>query len=182
MANRSKSSTENDKFFKKHENVGKAILNDMNTQLDAFRACWYPGKKFREVVDLTNMGCLPFSMEASKPYIIDSFHSKLKEINQKMIKIIKPFGKRFMKNLVNEILSYWILSFNSSTEIDESVSARLGTIIEIVSESGLHPIEFLQSLSKTNLIKSIEKKNSGLRKKLMRGSKQPIEIGKRYFG
>jgi hypothetical protein len=109
---------EEEKFFKKHEDVGKAILNDLSQMLDAFIACWYPSKKFKDCVKLTNRGCHKLDINQLKGYVIDSYKDKIKEIDFKIVKILRPFGARFMANLGSELLNYWTQAFGNRQRLD----------------------------------------------------------------
>lgn len=160
-----------DKFFKKHEDVGKAIINDMSIQLDAFSSCWSQGKKYGKIADFGLGGCPLFSFESIKEYTAFSYNDRTTEINEKIVNIIRPFGKRFMSNLVAEFLQYWIIAY----EKPESAH-KLRIIIEIISESKLNPVEFLASLSSIEAVKQISKENTGIRKKLNKGKKVELRI------
>jgi hypothetical protein len=117
-------------FFKNHEDVGRAILNDLSTQLDAFSTCWSMDVDFDKCVDFNDVGCKAYDMEAMKAYInkIDTEH--MPKINNKIIKIIRPFGKRFMKKLMDELLKYWILCFDKcKVEVNPKATKGLRTIV-----------------------------------------------------
>ena len=134
---------QDEKFFKKHEDVGKAILNDMNLQLNAFRACWSPGEDFNIIQDLSDSGCLYFSIDKIKAYCIENYtNSSISEINERVVNIIRPFGKRFMKNLISEFINYWIIAYQGSPKRDQ-VTSKLQNIIEIISECKFNTIDFL---------------------------------------
>lgn len=175
---RSKKQEADESFFKNNEDVGKSILNEMGTQLDAFSFCWDRTHAYNEVVNFTSRGCNPFEMDDLKAYVVDSFSARLSEINTKIIQIIRPFAKRFTKNLITELLQYWLISFREepSSEKNGYSTMRLRDLIEIISESQLNPAEFLKALAKTDIVSAIEKNNSGLRKKVSKNKKVEMSL------
>jgi hypothetical protein len=117
-------------FFKNHEDVGRAILNDLSTQLDAFSTCWSMDVDFEKCVDFNDVGCKTYDMEAMKAYINKVQLDQMPKINNKIIKIIRPFGKRFMKKLMDELLKYWILCFDKcKIEVNPKATKSLRTIV-----------------------------------------------------
>lgn len=146
--------------------------------LDAFIACWYPSKKFKDCVKLTNRGCHKLDINQLKAYVIDSYKDKIKEIDFKIVKILRPFGTRFMANLGSELLNYWTQAFGNRQRLDQEISEKLSTVIEIVSETQIHPIELLNALTKSSALKDIERANNGIRKKAMKGTKFELNISK----
>lgn len=125
------STPKDENFFKKHEDVGRSILGDLRKQLDAFITCWEMDKDFLNCVDFTDYGCLGYSVEKLKKYIAKVDFSSYPNINQKIVKIIRPFGKRFMKTLVEELVKYWINSFDKpSAEENRRSTKTLQTIVK----------------------------------------------------
>ena len=105
-----KSTPKDEIFFKNHEDVGKSILGDLRTQLDAFSTCWEMDDDFQRCAQFTDFGGLGYKAEECLPYVRKVKWDRLPVINQKIIKIIRPFGKRFMRILVEELLKYWVSS------------------------------------------------------------------------
>lgn len=125
------SNPKDENFFKKHEDVGRSILGDLRKQLDAFITCWEMDADFQNCADFTDYGCLGYNVEKLKNYIAKVDFSKYPNINQKIVKIIRPFGKRFMKTLVEELIKYWINSFDKpSAEENPRCTRILQTIVD----------------------------------------------------
>lgn len=58
-----KGSPKDEKFFKKHEDVGKSILNDLRTMLDAFSTCWDTDPDFQRCANFTDFGTLSYNTD-----------------------------------------------------------------------------------------------------------------------
>jgi len=126
-----KSTPKDEIFFKNHEDVGKSILADLRSQLDAFSTCWDMDDDFMRSASFTDFGGFGYKHEEILPYVKKVKWDRLPVINQKIIKIIRPFGKRFMKILVEELLKYWISSFSdkATVEANSKLTKSIRTLV-----------------------------------------------------
>ena len=129
-----KGTAKDETFFKKHEDVGKSILNDLRTMLDAFSTCWDIDNDFARCCNFSDWGCLGYSSDVTKSYISKVDFEKYPKINKKIIKIIRPFGKRFMRKLVEELMKYWNAAFDEIPSANENPECTklLRTIVRYI--------------------------------------------------
>ena len=126
-----KSQPQDEKFFKNHEDVGKSILNDLRTMLDALSTCWDIDPDFARCANFTDFGCLGYNPDEFKNYISKVDIEKYPKLNKKIVKIVRPFGKRFMRKLVEELLKYWIHSFDKpALEENQKSTKTLRIMVE----------------------------------------------------
>jgi len=179
-----RSTPKDETFFKKHEDVGKSILNDLRTMLDAFSTCWDIDADFARCCNSTDWGCLGYNYEETKSYISKVDIEKYPKINRKIVKIIRPFGKRFMRKLVEELMKYWRNSFEDVPSPIENAKCTtvLRTIvasahqINIICDSNMNPIDLISNLNKTDILKAIKDSNIGLRKKAFKTGQKKVEV------
>jgi hypothetical protein len=127
-----KNTPKDENFFKKHEDVGRSILGNLKNLLNSFITCWDMDNDFSKAADFTVQGCLGWNLEKLKNYVAKVNLKEYPKINQKIITIVRPFGNRFMKYLVEELIKYWIDTFVLlQKEETENVTKILQTIVEI---------------------------------------------------
>jgi hypothetical protein len=138
-----KAAPKDENFFKKHEDVGRNILGNLKNLLNAVITCWDMDATFSKAADFTVEGCLGYNIEKIKHYVTNVDLKDSPKINQKIITIVRPFGYRFMKYLVEELIKYWIDTFVLlQKEEADKVTKILQTIVEIP-----HPDEHYLRLS-----------------------------------
>lgn len=126
-----KATPKDENFFKKHEDVGRSILVNLKNLLNAFITCWDTDSEFSKAADFSVEGCLSYNLEKLKNYIFKVNFKEYPKINQKIVTIVRPFGNRFMKYLVEELIKYWIDTFVILTnEEPEKVTKILQIIVQ----------------------------------------------------
>ena len=88
--------------------------------------------------------------------------------NRKIVKIIKPFLKRFMKNFTQEFIDYWLKIFPQNTntnKVDDEVSLQLRKIINILTLCWDSPEEFINNICKSNDVEECIRQNEFVKKK-----------------
>ena len=93
--------------------------------------------------------------------------TQLSTINQKIVQIIRPFMKRFMKNFSNEFVDYWLKLFHQDTnkkECNLNVTLKCKKIINILILCWPNPEEFIDNIAKSEDMRECIRQNEFVKK------------------
>lgn len=141
-----------------HNETCQGLIKEIRTILNLYLFSWRNSRNFKEQIEFTNCGILPYTFEKYNAFnknlgdVLSKFDINVKTIKPQIISVIKPLTLQFNAEMIDSFLSVWMKENHHGIP---KQNQRMNNEIEILIMLNVPPDNFFASLGKTTLVQNL---------------------------